>query len=563
MHILSIADNTQSDSMRLLNAKTKRLEEFFEKDIPPYAILSHTWGKDEVLFKDVTKGRYNNDSDKIEGCCREALCSGLDYVWIDTCCIDKRSSAELSEAINSTFNWYERSAACYAYLADVHDIMDLYVPESTLAFRASKWWTRGWTLQELLAPRTVDFYNASWTRLGEKFAPSFDGFLPILYPIVGLNDLISEITGIEIRYLNGENRFCDASIAEKMSWAALRQTTREEDIAYSLLGIFNVNMPLLYGEKARAFHRLQEAIISSSHDQSIFAWGLRQVGSMGNRQLLASSPSDFVGFADVVPYTPDLAGISHYSMTNAGLQISMRLRKVADSDNTFIGLLNCAKHNDKGSRNIAIPLMACDDGKATMVGQFTRCGTAPISMSLSLFQEPDNDPAIPIYIRAGYMTEAESGWMLVTSSGTIRSFVEAVEVYPPALQFLAGGGGRLDFNRILDRRYLSIRTSEWHTIIYLQYLMRTKEAFVLSLKIGFSEPRYALETCASLEFAIAHQEGGLSLAETMIMHKGQMDTVLNWQQQLVLNDGTLTCRVEWRDEPRPEWTVHLALSHYK
>jgi hypothetical protein len=343
-----------------------------------------------------------------------------------------------------------------------------------------------------------------------------------------------------------------------MSWAALRQTTREEDVAYSLLGIFNVNIPLLYGEKAKAFYRLQEAIISSSHDQSIFAWGFRQIGSMGNRQLLASSPSDFVGFADVAPYTPDWAGISHYSMTNAGLQISMRLRKVAGSDNTFIGLLNCAKYNEEGLRNIAIALIRCDDGKATMVGQFIRCGTAPISMSLSLFQEPDNDPAIPIYIRAGYMTKF-SPWMLRKSSvTTIRSFVEAVEVYPPTWQFGADETKLLDFNRILDRRYLSIVTSG-HQTIYLRYLMRTKEAFVIRLKIGTNGPRWALEICPSLEFAIA--PGGLSLAEAMVMHKGQMDTVLNWQQQLNLNDGTLTFRVE-KGGPRPEWTVHLALSHY-
>ncbi|KAH8796969.1 heterokaryon incompatibility protein-domain-containing protein [Hyaloscypha sp. PMI_1271] len=538
--------------MRLLNAKTKRLEEFFEKDIPPYAILSHTWGKDEVLFEDVTKGRYNNDSNKIEGCCREALGSGLDYVWIDTCCIDKRSSAELSEAINSMFDWYEKSAACYAYLADVHDILDLDVPESTLAFRESKWWTRGWTLQELLAPRLVKFYNASWTQLGKKLY-SMSPYDP---PTGSMNGLISEITGIWMGYLNGSDRLCDASTAEKMSWAALRQTTREEDVAYSLLGIFNVNIPLLYGEKARAFHRLQEAIISSSHDQSIFAWGFRQVGSMGNRQLLASSPSDFVGFADVAPYTPDWAGISHYSMTNAGLQISMRLRKVAGSDNTFIGLLNCATHNETGSRNIAIALIPCDDGKAAMVGQFIRCGTAPISMSLSLFQEPDNDPAIPIYIRAGYMTKLNP-WMLNESPvTTIRSFVEAVEVYPPAWQFGADEAKLLDFNRVLDRRYLSIVTLGQQTI-YLRYLMRTK-AFVIRLKIVFSE---AFDLCLSLEFAIAPAR--LSLAEAMVIHKGQMDTVLNWQQQLDLNDGTLTCRVEKKDEPRPEWTVHLTLSHYK
>jgi hypothetical protein len=528
MYILSIADNTQSEPMRLLNAKTKRLEEFFEKGIPPYAILSHTWGKDEVLFTDITKGRYNNDSDKIEGCCKEALGSGFDYVWIDTCCIDKRSSAELSEAINSMFDWYGRAVACYAYLADVNDTIDLGVPESNLAFRESKWWTRGWTLQELLDPQHVIFYNASWTRLGAKCISGDDNFPPA----GSINGLISKITGIGIEYLNDYNRSCDASIAEKMSWAALRQTTREEDVAYSLLGIFNVNMPLLYGEKARAFHRLQEAIISSSHDQSIFAWGSRQVGSMGNRELIASSPSDFVGFADVVPYTPDWAGISHYSMTNAGLQISMRLRKVPGSDNTFIGLLNCAKLNQKGSRNIAIALTPSpeQDGKATMVGQFIRCGTAPISISLSLFQEPDNDPAIPIYIRAEYMIPYKSGLMLITSLGAIRTFVEAVEGYPPAWQFYADKVYFLDFNRIFDSMDISVEISGQHSI-YLQYLMGTGEALVVRLKYRFSFMRFTLQLCSStLEFSIAHQEGGLSLAETIITHKGQIDTTLNWQQ---------------------------------
>jgi hypothetical protein len=236
------------------------------------------------------------------------------------------------------------------------------------------------------------------------------------------------------------------------------------------------------------------------------------------------------------------------------------LRKVAGSDNTFIGLLNCAKRNEEGSRNIAIALIPYDNRKSTMVGQFTRCGTAPISMSLSLFQEPDNDPAIPIYIRAGYMTKSESEWMVLTASVTIRSFVEAVEVYPPAWQFGADEAKLLDFNRILDRRYLSFVTSEQQTI-YLRYLMRTKEAFVIRLKIGFSGPSWALDLCPSLEFAIA--PGGLSLAEAMMMHKGQMDTVLNWQQQLDLNDGTLTFHVEKKGGPRQQWTAHLALSHYK
>ena len=282
--------------MRLLNAETKTLEEYFEKDVPPYAILSHTWGKHEVLFKDIMKGRYNNDSDKIEGCCREALRHGLNYVWIDTICIDKRSSAELSEAINSMFDWYGMARVCYAYLADVHDTMDVTVPESTIAFRKSKWWTRGWTLQELLAPRKVEFYSASWTYLGGKSMYKGDEiYIGDDYsPTGSINSLIAEITRIRMKYLNMSSSLQKASVAERMSWAAQRQTTRVEDIAYSLLGIFQVNMPLLYGEKNGAFRRLQEAIISSSADQSILLWRTTDIQyGIYDGRLLANSPSGF------------------------------------------------------------------------------------------------------------------------------------------------------------------------------------------------------------------------------------------------------------------------------
>jgi hypothetical protein len=289
---------------------------------------------------------------------------------------------------------------------------------------------------------------------------------------------------------------------------------------------------------------------------------------VGSRELLASSPSDFVGFADVVPYIPNWAGISHYSMTNAGLQISMRLRKVPGSDNTFIGLLNCAKRNEKGSRNIAIALLTSPehdgiDGRAAMVGQFIRCGTAPISISLSLFQEPDNDPAIPIYIRAEYMTTYKSGLRLITSLGKKRTFVEAVEVYPPAWQFVADEGYFLDFNRILGSRDTKTEISGQQTI-YLQYLTGTGKALVVRLKYGFRVLGLLGFTTRlrplTLEFMIAPQKQGLSLAETIMMHKGQMDTGLNWEQQLVTSDGVLMFRVDKEgssDWLRPWWTLHM------
>jgi hypothetical protein len=153
--------------MKLLNAMTKRLEEFEDDEIPPYAILSHTWGRTEVQFKVIEEGTYASDSVKIEGCCNQALEDGINYVWIDTCCIDKRSSAELSEAINSMFAWYKKSEVCYAYLVDVSVDDALASLEASRALSKSRWFARGWTLQELLAPSRVVFYNTSWAKIGE------------------------------------------------------------------------------------------------------------------------------------------------------------------------------------------------------------------------------------------------------------------------------------------------------------------------------------------------------------------------------------------------------------
>ncbi|OIW27820.1 hypothetical protein CONLIGDRAFT_551906, partial [Coniochaeta ligniaria NRRL 30616] len=175
-----------------------------------------------------------------------AFRDGLAYVWIDTICIDKSSSAELSEAINSMFKWYRNAAICYAYLSDV--------PQVRLEY--SRWFTRGWTLQEMIAPQELRFYDANWDALGTKS---------------DLLDRLCDITGVDTTALRGGNlRFF--SVARKMSWASRRQTTREEDIAYCLLGIFDISMPLLYGEGSKAFIRLQEQIIKEYDDESLFAW---------------------------------------------------------------------------------------------------------------------------------------------------------------------------------------------------------------------------------------------------------------------------------------------------
>ncbi|KAI0836743.1 heterokaryon incompatibility protein-domain-containing protein [Hypoxylon sp. FL0890] len=236
--------------MWLINTQTLELKEFLEGRIPQYAILSHRWSESEVSFDEFLKGKYDLRQEgylKIRDFCHR-------YAWVDSCCIDKRSSAELSESINSMFKWYRNARMCYVYLSDVDDEPDSWEYQ----LRRSKWFTRGWTLQELLAPREIQFFSKTWKPLGSKFE---------------LIELLSSITKIPPEYLLGYRPLGEASIAQRMSWAANRVTTREEDMAYSLLGIFDINLPLLYGEGQKAFIRLQEEIIRQSNDDSILAWG--------------------------------------------------------------------------------------------------------------------------------------------------------------------------------------------------------------------------------------------------------------------------------------------------
>ncbi|KAF4626331.1 hypothetical protein G7Y89_g11828 [Cudoniella acicularis] len=247
--------------MRFINVKTLKFEEFIGEignGIPTYAILSHTWGKEEVSYSDYINQQSLQLSkkgyEKILGCCRLAESEGFQYVWIDTCCIDKSSSAELSEAINSMFQWYRDAGICYAYLSDVDSSENPSIEESS--FFRSRWFTRGWTLQELLAPAEVVFTGSDWVEIGTKKS---------------LCSAISLITNISENVLD-ECRWDDYSVAQKMSWASGRQTTRLEDEAYCLMGLFDVNMPLLYGEGRKAFSRLQQEILKQSDDQSIFAW---------------------------------------------------------------------------------------------------------------------------------------------------------------------------------------------------------------------------------------------------------------------------------------------------
>ena len=241
--------------MRLLecsDGKFKLTGNLF-RDIPSYAILSHMWGPDteEVTFKDLVDGAKEDKIGykKIRFCAEQARRNGLQYFWVDTCCIDKSDPIEVQRSINSMFRWYRDATRCYVYLSDVsvsHKRKQQNEQTETIsAFRESKWFTRGWTLQELLAPASVEFFTQEGQRLGDKKT---------------LEQHIHEITGITVNALR-DNRLSQFGIEERFTWAEKRETRHEEDWAYCLLGIFGVFMPSNYGEgKDYAVRRLRKEI---------------------------------------------------------------------------------------------------------------------------------------------------------------------------------------------------------------------------------------------------------------------------------------------------------------
>jgi hypothetical protein len=227
---------------------------FDDRATPPYAVLSHTWGADaeEVTFADLgtSEGKAKRGYKKIRFCGQQARQDALQYFWVDTCCIDKTDKAELSHAIRSMFRWYQNATTCYVYLSDVStrmreadDMLDIFAYES--AFRASRWFTRGWTLQELLAPSTVEFFSQEGAKLGDKRSLKF---------------LIHKITSISLEALDGAP-LSQFSVNERLRWREGRVTNREEDGAYSLQGILDVELAPMYGEGATgAFRRLIDEI---------------------------------------------------------------------------------------------------------------------------------------------------------------------------------------------------------------------------------------------------------------------------------------------------------------
>lgn len=241
--------------MRLLNTQTKVLETFDEEP-PAYAILSHRWSQREVTFQDMSRPDVEQISGyrKLSSACDKTRSLGIGYLWMDTCCIDNGSSSELSEAINSMYIWYQRALLCIVHLHDVNRKERALIAQSS-------WFERGWTLQELIAPAEALFVDTHWADLGMKSTLATE---------------LRRTTGVsEYVLLTGDMK--GISIATRMSWTTRRMTTRQEDMAYSLMGIFDVNLPTIYGEGWKAFIRLQEEIRKKSNDQSLFAWGSRRM----------------------------------------------------------------------------------------------------------------------------------------------------------------------------------------------------------------------------------------------------------------------------------------------
>lgn len=291
--------------------------EVFDSSDAEYAILSHRWSSEEVTYQDFTDpGAFlqkrlftKKGYHKLFNMAQAAIAYNITWIWCDTCCINKTNAAELTEAINSMFRWYKESRLCFAYLADWH-------PKSS-HFTHSEWFKRCWTLQELIAPSKVIFYDGGWNMRGTK---------------LDFAELISAETRIDPSILRGEQMLDKFSIAQRMSWSAGRKAAKPEDEAYSLLGIFDVSMPMLYGEGKRAFVRLQEEIIQRNADQSIFVWSPQEQSN----NLLASSPEDFVTCDGV---SQRALHKKAFVLNNLGLEIELELRQIRG--NTYAGYLAC------------------------------------------------------------------------------------------------------------------------------------------------------------------------------------------------------------------------------
>jgi len=334
--------------MWLINTQSLRLEAVGDPNEHAYAILSHTWEDGEVTFQeiaDLQKSRTKPGFAKIEWICQLAHSRCIKYAWVDTCCIDKSSSAELTEAINSMFRWYKNSAVCFVFLSDLpsptkEDARDEHFPKC-------RWFTRGWTLQELIAPTNIELFDQDFKFRGTKLS---------------LQPYLSEITGIPGNVLGDSGLMSTVCVARRMSWASKRHTSRTEDLAYCLFGIFGVNLPLIYGEGEKAFIRLQEAIVADTSDLSLFAWTSEQDDQVF-RGIFARSPSEFLKCGNVHRDTDPTLQIPEFRLTNKGFHIATSLIKSVVDYQLNLQCLDMEKRKpQKLNRTIGIHLLRTAHG---------------------------------------------------------------------------------------------------------------------------------------------------------------------------------------------------------
>lgn len=287
-----------------MNTLTYQLLEFIDDKIPPFVILSHMWDAEEVSLLEVSILDLQDPSvhgrdcfKKIQNCCRQAQSDNIQWVWIDTCCLDRSNKEELYDTINSSYRVLEDAAVCYAFLSDVPST------EIQSSLEKSVYFKRKWTLQELVAPQSVKFFAKDWVFIGTRSI---------------LHSIISKATGIQSAVLTGEKKPKQCHVSERMTWASNRITTRVEDEAYSIMGLFDITMPILYGEGSRAFRRLQDKI-RKTHYPSILdtaRTGMRLLATKSEPLQIQSffggdspeyailshtwgSPDDEVSFSDV------------------------------------------------------------------------------------------------------------------------------------------------------------------------------------------------------------------------------------------------------------------------
>lgn len=396
--------------MRLINCSTFEQQQLHDiGGLVDYAILSHRWlDRGELTFKDyyakrIVDGENSPALDKILGACRAARERDIEWIWIDNVCIDKSSSSELSESINSMFNWYRQAKLCIVYLADTDGSIWKKQDGKEVA---SEWFSRGWTLQELLAPRQMEFYDRGWRAFGSKSQ---------------LAQVIADASRIEVSYLNGQKHFRKASIATRLSWQAPRTTTREEDMSYSLLGVLGVSLDPRYGEGGyQAFVRLQEELIRNQtvSDESLFAWTMPVAGLPSHDRdgweseewgLLAPSPKCFLHSGDITAEKQFRARRDNgIAKTGDGVVFPMTLRELQSTSRLLTPLhfivpfstvainyvvhkrrkefaisLNCWRVDPSTGKDRPIQIAICRDQKGDQYWRRCHCDQLGLDMKMS------------------------------------------------------------------------------------------------------------------------------------------------------------------------------------